>query len=308
MQNQATSSRFVHVADILDASFHLYRRHLRLFFCITLICFLPFIAIVWLPLELGLLGIWGTFVMYGTLVVCYTVGTGLFTCVVTTALHQPDEITKVARTKLPRVLTLFLVLVVPILLVCGFVLLSVVEIMALVSIVSGLSIPEEPSLSVVSGRELVVFLMIPIFLGLLIPWILIQWLYPRCIFIPQVLLLENASVWGGVRRSWELATYDTAYTRRAAFLITGITLAFPFIFFLPMGWTLLVSLLHLEYPIVYMSISLFAQLWLIGCLPLHQAAYTLLYYDYLVRYEGEIEGLRISTQRLNGEQRAKISP
>ncbi|NOK58677.1 MAG: hypothetical protein GFH23_1086616n40 [Chloroflexi bacterium AL-N1] len=49
--------------------------------------------------------------------------------------------------------------------------------MALVSIVSGLSTPEEVSLLVVSGREFVVFFMIPIFLGLLIPWILIQWLY-----------------------------------------------------------------------------------------------------------------------------------
>lgn len=108
------------------------------------------------------------------------------------------------------------------------------------------------------------------------------------------MLLENTSVWGSVRRSWELATYDTAYTRREALLIIGTTLAFPLIFFLPMGWTLLISLLQLEYTIIYKSIGLVAQLWLIGGLPLHQAAYTLLYYDYLVRYEGEVAGLKVN--------------
>ncbi|NOK58678.1 MAG: hypothetical protein GFH23_1086616n41 [Chloroflexi bacterium AL-N1] len=61
--------------------------------------------------------------LYGTLVVCYAVATDLFTCAVATALHQPDEITLVVHTKLPGILKLFLVLVVPILLVCGFVLL-----------------------------------------------------------------------------------------------------------------------------------------------------------------------------------------
>ena len=293
MQEQATSSRFVQLADILDAAFHLYRRHLGLFFSIALICFLPFVAIVWLPLELGLFGVWGAVVLYGTFIVFYTIATGAFTCVITTALHQPDEILPTLRAKLTRILSLFFVLMVPILLVCVFVFLSIVEILGLFSIVSGLLTPEEPSLSVVSGRDLVIFLMIPAFLVLLVPWMIIQWLYPRCIFIPQTLLLENTSVWGSIRRSWELATYDTAYTRRAALLITGTTLAFPFVFFLPMGWTFLVSLLHLEYTIVYVSISLLAQLWIIGCLPLRQAAYTLLYYDYLVRYEGEVEGLRI---------------
>ncbi|NOK58679.1 MAG: hypothetical protein GFH27_549301n293 [Chloroflexi bacterium AL-W] len=54
MQEQATFSRFMHVADILDAAFYLYRRHFWRFFRITLICFLPFIAVVGLPLDLGL--------------------------------------------------------------------------------------------------------------------------------------------------------------------------------------------------------------------------------------------------------------
>ncbi|MEM8535872.1 MAG: hypothetical protein AAGF95_33910 [Chloroflexota bacterium] len=293
METQATSSRFIQLADILDAAFHLYRRHLGLFFSLALICFLPFIAIVWLPLELGLLGMWGSFVMYGTFIVLYTIATGVFTCIITTALHQPDEILPTLRAKLPRILSLFFVLMVPILLVCVFVFLSIVEILGLVSIVSGLLTPEEPSLSVVSGRDLVIFLMIPAFLALLIPWMIVQWLYPRCIFIPQALLLENRSAWVSVRRSWELATYDTAYTRRAALLITGTTLVSPFVFFLPIGWPFLISLLQLEYTVVYVSISLLAQLWVVGCLPLRQSAYTLLYYDYLVRYEGEVEGLRV---------------